>query len=908
LTGVAGLPGAGLSGSGDYTLSSGLLFSYPGVQLSSKSISLSESGPSTAYTLHLLTQPTADVTITISPDTQLTASLTTLTFTPGSWSIDQTVSISAKDDDILQGAHDAMIMHTAVSADPNYDNISIDSVTAHITDNDSAGIVISESGGFTAFTEGGSDSYQIVLTSQPSTSVAVSVYAPSSVTFNPSDLIFDTTNWDIPQEITISAADDSISQGSRDAAVSHKVTSSDTLYDNLTVPDVIVHILDNDTPGVNIVQSGITEVTEGAAADSYQINLSTQPSDDVTVSMQVYDSGTIYLSKSALTFTPANWSDFQTIEVSAADDNAAQGNRTTTIGHSVSSSDPGYNGISVSDVNVTIYDNDQAGLIITESNGSTTVTEGGSGDSYTLALSTKPSSDVRIDISSGSQIDITPASLIFTPANWSDFQTIEVSAADDNAVQGNRTTAISHSVSSSDPGYNGIAVSDVNVTIYDNDQAGLIITESNGSTTVTEGGSGDSYTLALSTKPASDVRIDINSGSQVVITPASLTFTPANWDQTQSVNVSAVDDNQAEGSHNVLISHAVNSSDPVYNVLAPVTLQVTIIDNDQSHSGNEDREQHNDNTSTPQPIAAGNGWAEVEPGRDGSISLDGDVSLNIPAGALSGNSKVIIRISRTDINQAAPAGYRILGQTYRITVNGAEHYKFAYPVKLSFLLDNMQGSENTGIYYFDDERNEWVGLGGEISNGTISTTVDHFTLFSVIQKENRPSFIDISKHWAKAAIEKMAALGATEGYPDGSFKPDRTITRAEFVTALVKALNLKASNSKVYADTTGHWAREFISIAEGCGLITGYNDGTFRPDEPVTREQMALIAVKAAGMNNTTDSISFTDDLKISAWARSGVLSAINSGIMKGYPDNTFRPRDKATRAEAMYIIIKLVK
>ncbi len=431
LSGVAGGPGAGLSAAGSYTLRSGLVFPCRGVELSSASFSVSEGGAAASYNLHLLTAPMADVLINISGDPQLGINPASLTFTPANWSVAQAVYATAVDDLLSQGARDAVISHTASSADPAYDGITIGGVTAHIGDNDSPGLTVTESEGSTTFTEGGSDSYTLVLNSQPVNDVTLSVYAAPGININPDNLTFTPLSWSIPQIVTISAPDDNTPQGSRNIAVNHSSTSTDPQYNALVISPVTAHVLDNDSPGVNIIASGgSTEVTEGGPADSYQINLSTIPSDNVTVS--VYASNEIQLSKTSLVFTPANWNSFQGVEASAPDDSLTQGDRVVNLSHTVSSSDPDYNGIAAAGIAVTIHDNDVPGFVINESNGNTAVTEDGSGDSYTLALKTCPSGDVTVSLSSSDQIAISPSTLVFTPANWNQPQAVTVTAVDDN--------------------------------------------------------------------------------------------------------------------------------------------------------------------------------------------------------------------------------------------------------------------------------------------------------------------------------------------------------------------------------------------------------------------------------------------------------------------------------------------
>ncbi|MDF9407889.1 S-layer homology domain-containing protein [Pelotomaculum isophthalicicum JI] len=136
----------------------------------------------------------------------------------------------------------------------------------------------------------------------------------------------------------------------------------------------------------------------------------------------------------------------------------------------------------------------------------------------------------------------------------------------------------------------------------------------------------------------------------------------------------------------------------------------------------------------------------------------------------------------------------------------------------------------------------------DLSAGKVSGDVTHFTKFAVLATEkvvSKATLTDIAGHWAKDNINKLVALGAISGYPDGTFKPDNQITRAEFATVLVKAFKLQQQSGKVFGDTAGHWAKDYVATAAANGVVNGYDATTFGPDDPVTREQIAAMIVRA---------------------------------------------------------------
>ncbi|MDA8337220.1 MAG: S-layer homology domain-containing protein [Peptococcaceae bacterium] len=164
---------------------------------------------------------------------------------------------------------------------------------------------------------------------------------------------------------------------------------------------------------------------------------------------------------------------------------------------------------------------------------------------------------------------------------------------------------------------------------------------------------------------------------------------------------------------------------------------------------------------------------------------------------------------------------------------------------------------------------------------------------------------DIAGNWARSDIEKLVALGAVTGYPGGTFHPDADITRAEFVTVLVKAFQLPPKPGPVFTDTAHNWAKHFISTAAAYGIVKGYNGGLFRPDAPVTREQMAVMIVRAAKLTPVAGDLAFTDSESIDSWAARDIVTAVADGIIKGFPDGTFKPDAYATRAEAAAAVVR---
>jgi cell wall-associated NlpC family hydrolase len=167
---------------------------------------------------------------------------------------------------------------------------------------------------------------------------------------------------------------------------------------------------------------------------------------------------------------------------------------------------------------------------------------------------------------------------------------------------------------------------------------------------------------------------------------------------------------------------------------------------------------------------------------------------------------------------------------------------------------------------------------------------------------------DIAGHWAEEDIKKLLDNKSMEGYPNGTFAPDKAITRAEFVTVLVKAFKVTSDKGKEFSDTYNHWAGKYIAAAESNNIVSGYSSRLFGPEDSLTREQMALMIVKAVKLDNSDPDekkTAFTDEPQISDWAKQAVLVASAKNILTGYPDHSFKPQGTLTRAEAATVIVK---
>lgn len=170
------------------------------------------------------------------------------------------------------------------------------------------------------------------------------------------------------------------------------------------------------------------------------------------------------------------------------------------------------------------------------------------------------------------------------------------------------------------------------------------------------------------------------------------------------------------------------------------------------------------------------------------------------------------------------------------------------------------------------------------------------------------NFKDIEKHWAKASIMSLVDMGIITGYPDGTIKPDSQITREEFLVILCKAVELSpVKQFKLeFGDTAdiSAWSKGYVQAAVEKGIITGFEDNTFRPSQNLTRKEMVVMTMKAFGIDKPKSTkIGFADSAQIPDWAKDYVAAAYESKIIKGFKGNKFCPDNTVTRAEVFALI-----
>ena len=381
---------------------------------------------------------------------------------------------------------DALVDTDASEGDETYivrivgDGIPSDvvEVTAVIEDGAAPGVVIDPT--TVTVNEGGTRTYQMKLTAQPSGPVLVTINDPTDntdVTALTASLSFTDSNWDTDQWVTVRSAQDTVTESDETATITHTVTSTDAVYDGIAADDVTVDVIDDDTAGVVITPTSLT-IDEGGTG-TYRVRLGAQPSASVLVTINdPTDNTDVAASPSVRSFTTLNWDRDQTVSVRSTQDTILETNETATVTHTVTSSDSAYNNISTSDVAVSVTDNDSPGVILTPA--SDTIDEGDY-DLYYMELASQPSASVTVtanDPTDNNDVIVVGAysTRTFTTSNWATGQYVVYGSIQDTIYEaGGETATISHTVTSADSDYNGVSVSRFVVTVDDDDPAPIVV-------------------------------------------------------------------------------------------------------------------------------------------------------------------------------------------------------------------------------------------------------------------------------------------------------------------------------------------------------------------------------------------------------------------------------------------------
>ncbi len=241
-------------------------------------------------------------------------------------------------------------------------------------------------------------------------------------------------------------------------------------------------------------------------------------------------------------------------------------------------------------------------------------------------------------------------------------------------------------------------------------------------------------------------------------------------------------------------------------------------------------------------------------------------------------------------------------------------------VTRSFVIPASAGSlDNLAVVHFDQLTGKISYVPTRITNSGTSLYVNFMrksnSKYAVVRKTMQ--YTDMKTHWANGDVSLLASKFIVDGTTPTTFAPKTNITRADFAQYIVRGLGLNGDRSAAskFTDVQGAGASAaYIGAASAAGIVQGGTDGKFRPNSPITREEMATMMVRAmnvAGVQQSADSSNlnrFNDRGNISSWAKEGVSISVQAGIISGVTSTSMKPKSNATRAEAVVMIKRLLE
>lgn len=568
------------------------------------------------YTLSLNTTPAEPVTVGLSFDNSIEVSLDNSTFVSVAAvtltdTSPTTIFVRAKNDDIARGNRDVVISHAVIDGDDAAytPSLAIPSARVAVTDNDA--FVVS----LVNFRNGSEESPGI---NPASFGIALNAPAPAgglTVTLlvradGQSGRATSGTDFTaIATTVRIEAGQtgvnvdvrpivDDFDEGVGERVEIELVPVGGSYTVSPTAGAGQFTITDDDVAGIRIVESQAATRLEEGGTDTYTVQLTSRPTQNVTVAI-VAPTG-LTSSVSQLVFTPDNWFTARTVTLTATDDQVAQQptQRTLTVTHSVTSGDADYQGIAAANIQATVIDNDIGGIQLTTSSNLDVSENGGRTATFTFAIFGAPQSPVRIDFdfqalghpTDGIQItdDFGNVldSITLSGNTISDrFARVHVVAIDDAIDFDARQTTVNFDVSSADALFDAVTLVPQTITINDDDVAGVLVEAIDNGFAVEEDGDGGSFQVRLNSQPRQGpVHIDLRSSGtgnrELGFSTSRLTFTTDNWDDWQRVDIVAA--------NNDFVDSDVRTQDIEFVVVATTPEYAPLIVDRQSVSIAED--------------------------------------------------------------------------------------------------------------------------------------------------------------------------------------------------------------------------------------------------------------------------------------------------------------------------------
>jgi hypothetical protein len=282
-------------------------------------------------------------------------------------------------------------------------------------------------------------------------------------------------------------------------------------------------------------------------------------------------------------------------------------------------------------------------------------------------------------------------------------------------------------------------------------------------------------------------------------------------------------------------------------------------------------------------------------------------------------------IIRDDDPPELPVGYEVCGEFYEITTTA----DIEGPISVCMTYEDEDvppgtAEEDLTILHYVEDGDYWqdITVSVDTENNVVCGETESLSVFTL--SGLRPaSFPDVPStglglggadgHWAFDAVEACVAASVVSGYPDGLYRPDRPVTRDQMAVYISRSLTGEAGipagpDTPTFPDVPAdYWAYDSIEYAVSSDVVTGYPNGYYRPDYDVSRAQMAVFVARAQGWVAIDDDMTTAPDLfpdvPAGHWAGTPIEACVENGVVNGYPDGLYRPHADVTRDQmAVYM------
>ncbi|MBQ9394954.1 MAG: hypothetical protein IJU23_05495 [Proteobacteria bacterium] len=556
------------------------------------------------FTVVLSAKPASDVTVTLSSSNvgygnikDANENVLTVTFTPDNWNVPQTVTIIGEDDgDVINlEPHTYQIeFGKTVSDDENFNGLDTAPVSVFNIDNDKADLIVSPA---SIETEEGKDpaNLSVRLSFAPLNEVTVTAtvleldkttVSTEAVVAQGEKLTFNADNFSAEQVISIQGLHDNIIDGDKKYIVRLNITSEDSSFNELE--DIYIDGVNIDVDKAALVSSVETnKLSENGESADIGISLSSIPAGDVTVIIHVSDSTELAISPKdgsageggtvVLVFTPDNWNVPQTFTATGVDDHIIDGDITSQIEFVLDSRDNNFNE-KTDKIDMITVDDDIASLVI-DAKGADVMENSGEILTFTVVLTAEPSLDVLVKLKSSDESELKIAEnqeILFTSADWNVPQMVKLQVVDDSSADGTQAAVISLVSASEDVNFNELKAQTPVYHILDNETASITMTPA--TTVLKPGEYTTTMTVSLTSEPISDVVVTLATTNEktAALSNTVLTFTPSNWNKSQTVDITDKDPQSASAAVTVETISAVAAGSGAYSSVAIKPVDMTL--------------------------------------------------------------------------------------------------------------------------------------------------------------------------------------------------------------------------------------------------------------------------------------------------------------------------------------------